>query len=280
MASTSPLLRLPRELRDLIMLDAMTIRHSAPTRSFRTIPPPATDGQFYLWSEHSNWQYLNLLAVNQQIRAEAKDLTTQLYNANRIRFEIDILVKGYVYTPKWTLQSLALQPNSSLDLQVNLTILSTEAFRANDGWPRQPGHIFRTLLNFLSRFLHQGPTFLHDDASFFTKGPFYLRNLNLNVTFQDDYTRGTHADTVREICRMMKALSKLDTASKYIGRIQVDASWQVQGEDFQLQREWDLNEVNQEQEELKETDWAAVGFLFGEAWLRKYARRPDRMPGD
>ncbi|PIB00190.1 hypothetical protein CB0940_02907 [Cercospora beticola] len=280
MASTSPLLRLPRELRDIIMLEAMTIRAPPPTRAFRTIPPPGTDGQFYLWSEHSNWQYLNLLAVNRQIRAEANDLTMQLYNAKRLRFEIDILVKGYVYTPKWTLQNLALQPGSTLDLQVNLKILSTEAFRANDGWPRQPGHIFRTLLNFLSRFLHLGPTFLNDDAPFSTPGPFFLRNLHLNVTFQDDYTRATHAETVREICRMMKALSKLDTASKYIGRIQVDASWQVQGEDFQLQREWNLDEksklTNGEGEELRESDWAALGFHFGDAWLQKYAHCNDR----
>ncbi|KAI5367640.1 hypothetical protein Slin14017_G026760 [Septoria linicola] len=272
---SSPLLLLPRELRDIIMLEAMTLRAPPPTRAFRTIPPPGTDGQLYLWSERSNWQYCNLLAVSKQLRVEAKDLTAQLYKVNKIRFEMDILVKGYVYTPKWTLQHLALQPGSGLDLKVNLRILSTEAFRANDGWPR-PNHVCRTLLNFLSRFLHLGPTFLNDDASFVTPGPFHLNNLIMDVSFQDDYTRATHAEAVHEIFRMMKALSRLDTASTWLSRIRVDAAWQVRGEDFEWHREWDCAKVEIEVDQdrkLKEDKWAALGIHFGDAWARKYAYR-------
>lgn len=255
------------------MLEAMLIRSPPPTRTCRTIPPPG-DGQFYLWSESSNWRYLNLLAVNQQLRAEAKELTAQLQKTNKIRFEIDILASGYIYTPKWTLKNLALQPNSSLDLHCNLKILSTEAFRPIAGGA-DAGHAFRTLLNFLSRFLFQGPTFLHNDGAtaFSTPGPFYLNKLSLDVSFEDYYTPATHPDTVVEIFRMMKALSRLDTARKYIGKLEVTAKWSVRGEEFCRQREWDLAGpcFYSEEQALEEETWAALGFHFGEAWVNKYA---------
>lgn len=318
MASTtkpSPLLTLPRELRDLIMLEALTIRSPPPTRTRREIPPSGSDGQFYLWSERSNWKPLNLLAVNQQLRAEAQELTIQLQKARKIRFVMDILASGYIYTPKWTLQNLALQPQSTLDLHCNLQIRSTEAFRSNHygggntaTTTEEPGHAFKTLLNFLSRFLFLGPTFLyHDDnhgnenhennttTPFSTKGPFFIHTLSIAVTFQDHYTPATHPDTVREIFRMMKALSKLDTAGKWIGSIRVEATWREPqgGQDCRWEREWDVKKKEEERKggeeeeedreaaddlddevlRFREEDWAWMGLHFGEAWRKRYFPR-------
>ncbi|KAF7187206.1 hypothetical protein HII31_11461 [Pseudocercospora fuligena] len=265
------LLSLPRELRDLIYLNVIEQRFERPTKTCRTIPPPGTDGQLYLWTEECTWQRLGLTSTCKQIRAETQQMTKHLAQSHRIRFELDILAKGYIYTPKWTLLNYGLQPGSPLDLHVNLRILSTEAFRRNDGWPRQPGHAFRTLLNFLSRFIFNGPSFLHHDPNFSTPGPHYIRKLSLRITFQDDYTRATHAETVHEIFRMMKALSMLDTVRQYIGTLVVTADWTVRGEDFNRQRTWDLSAACDDADStLKEDEWASAGFLFGKAWARKY----------
>lgn len=278
------------------MLEALTIRSPPPTRTRREIPPAGSDGQIYLWSERSTWQPLNLLAVNQQLRAEAQDLTTQLHKAHKIRFVMDILVSGYIYTPKWTLQNLALRPQSTLDLHCNLQIRSTEAFLSNhhgggNTTPiEEPGHAIKTLLNFLSRFLFLGPTFLyHDDSHdnenhentttpFSTKGPFFIHTLSLAVTFQDYYTPATHFGAVREIFRMMKALSKLDTAGKWIGIIRVEATWREPegGEDCRWERQWDLKKKAGEAAdppEFRENDWAWAGLHFGEAWRTRYCPR-------
>ncbi|KXT04517.1 hypothetical protein AC578_8621 [Pseudocercospora eumusae] len=265
------LLTLPRELRDLIYLHVIEQRFERPTKTCRTIPPPGTDGQLYLWTEECTWQQLGLTATCKQIRAETQQMTKHLAQSRRIRFELDILAKGYIYTPKWTLLNYGLQPGSPLDLNVNLRILSTEAFRRNDGWPRQPGHAFRTLLNFLSRFIFNGPSFLHHDPTFSTPGPHYIHKLSLRITFQDDYTRATHAETVHEIFRMMKALSMLDTVRQYIGTLVVIADWTVRGEDFHRQRTWDLSAACDDADSmLMEDEWASAGFLFGKAWARKY----------
>ncbi|EME86130.1 uncharacterized protein MYCFIDRAFT_171933 [Pseudocercospora fijiensis CIRAD86] len=257
------LLALPRELRDLIYLNVIEQRFERPTKTCRTIPPPGTDGQLYLWTE--------------ECTGETLQLTKHLARSHRIRFELDILAKGYIYTPKWTLLNYSLQPGSPLDLHVNLRILSTEAFRRNGGWPRQPGHAFRTLLNFLSRFIFNGPSFLHHDPAFSTPGPHYIHKLSLRITFQDDYTRATHAETVHEIFRMMKALSMLDTVTQYIGNLVVTADWTVRGEDFHRERTWNLSTACHDADGmLDEDEWASAGFLFGKAWARKYRWTGDK----
>lgn len=263
------ILTLPRELRDQIYMHLIEEYFAPPTRAHRTIPPPGTNGQLYLWCEHSEWKSLPLLAVSKQIRAEIQGLSAQLQRSNKMRFELDILAKGYVYTPKWTLINLALQPQSSLDLHVNLVIMSTEAFRRNDGWPRQPGHVFRTLLNFLTRLIFRGPSFLHYRPPFSTLGPHHINKLSVHVTFKDDYTRDTHAETVHEVFRMVKALTMLETASRYIGKAKVVADWTVRGQDYHRQREWDLQQC---EAPMREDEWAAMGFYFGAAWVKKYAK--------
>lgn len=267
-------LSLPRELRDLIYIHTLEQRSDPPTRTFRTIPPPGTDGQFYLWTEESTWKPLNLLVINHQIRSESQELITSLKSSEKLNFELDILAKGYIYTPKWTLLNHGLQPCSPLNLTVNLRILSTESFRHANPTNANEGHVFHTLLNFLSRFIFLGPSFLHHKPAFTTVGPHYISNLRLLITFQDYYTRATHAETVHECFRMCKALTRLDTIKEYIGKLEVEAEWCVRGEEYRRERTWDLKKAECDmeggEEKLKEENWATMGFWFGEAWARKY----------
>ena len=69
------------------------------------------------------------------------------------------MVKGYLLWPTWTYLPPYLPTERPMDLDISLRIFSTEGFRSNDGWPRQPGTAFRDLLAMLKRFLHFGPSF-------------------------------------------------------------------------------------------------------------------------
>lgn len=73
---------------------------------------------------------------------------------------------------------------------------------------------------------------------------------------------------------MLKALSRLDTASKYIGRIRGYAEWMEGGEEMRREGEWDVQRRGDGTGQLlKEEDWAEAGFHFGDAWKRQYGRR-------
>ncbi|CZT23936.1 uncharacterized protein RCC_09651 [Ramularia collo-cygni] len=240
--------------------------YSPPTRTLHTIQPAHTNEQIYLWSESSPWRPLELFLVNHQIRSETQKLISQLYKTNSMSATLDIFAKGATYTPRFTYLNLGLRPQSQLNLNVNLTILSTEHFRAHGG---VTGFAFKTLLNFLSRFIFQGPTFLDHNPKFRTTGPFFIKTLNLQVAFQDDYTPATWPRTVHEIFRMVKGLSMLDTAHLYLGKVRVSADYGVDGECVHREQAWAVQPV--ESATLKEEDWAAVDFHFGKAWVKKYA---------
>lgn len=262
------LLALPRELRDEIYLATMIQTHAPPTRTLHTIPPSGTDGQIYLWSQpDSPWRPLELLSLNHQIRQETLSLINLLHSTNQLALTLDIFAKGTCYTPKFTTLNLGLRPHSSLALTVNLTILSTEHFRAHGGLT---GFAFKTLLNFLSRFLFLGPTFLDHSPGFQTRGPFFIHTLALNVRFRDDYTPATWPRTVREIFRMGKGLTLLDTAHLYLGKVVVRAEYEEKGEMVRREREWKVK--GKEEATLREEDWAAADFCFGDAWREKYGR--------
>lgn len=246
----------------------MESTYTPPTRALQTIQPQGTDGQIYNWSESSSpWRPLELLYLNHQIRSETLQLISQLYKNNRMSAELSIFAKGSCYTPKFTYLNTGLRAKSQLNLNVNLTILSTEHFRAHGG---VTGFAFKTLVNFLSRFIFQGPTFLDHNPAFQTPGPFFIKTLSLNVAFQDDYTPATWPRTVHEIFRMAKGLSMLDTAPQYIGNIRVCTDYEYRGESIHREREWEVQP--EESSTLKEEDWAAVDFYFGKSWVNKYSR--------
>lgn len=269
MSQPTGLLYLPRELRDAIYTYS-TIQTWNPQSALRIIPPPADDGQLYFWPEHNKWQPISLLQVNHQIRSEVLDFISQQHRSHTLRADLDIRAKGFVYNPTWSFLNFALRPRDSLDLHVNLSIFSTEAFRRNDGWPRQPGQIFRALLNFLMRFIFRGPSFLDGEPDFETPGPHFIRTLEVCVTFQDWYTLDTWPETVHEIFRMLKALSMLDTAYQYLGRIRVSSMYTRRDQDVSRQAEWDVRSADAKTPAIfKEDDWARIGFYFGNAWLER-----------
>lgn len=68
---------------------------------------------------------------------------------------------------------------------------------------------------------------------------------------------------------MCKGLALLDTAGRYIGKVAVCADYEEDGEKVHREREWEVQ--SGEKAILREEDWAAVDFYFGEAWVRKYA---------
>lgn len=70
---------------------------------------------------------------------------------------------------------------------------------------------------------------------------------------------------------MVKGLSLLDTAHLYLGKVGIRADYEVDGERVLREREWEVQKG--EKAVLKEEDWAAVDFHFGEAWRRRYDSR-------
>ncbi|KAK4505262.1 hypothetical protein PRZ48_003225 [Zasmidium cellare] len=269
MSQPTTLLSLPREIRDEIYT-YLTTQTWDPNSTLRVIPSPSQDGHLYFWPEHAKWQPITLLYVNHQLRSEVQDFIRQQHKTKNIRLSLDLRVKGYVYTPTWTRLNFSLRPQDSLDLHINLTILSTEAFRRNDGWPRQPGQIFRALLNFLNRFVFHGPSFLDAEPPFETPGPHFIRTLELDMSFQDYYTVDTWPETVREVCRMLKALTMLDTAHRYLGRVKVNAVYQEDLKEVTRQASWDVRPADATTSAVfKEEDWARIGFHFGNAWLQR-----------
>ncbi|KAF2165104.1 hypothetical protein M409DRAFT_24490 [Zasmidium cellare ATCC 36951] len=271
MHAPTGLLSLPRELRDQIY-PYLTTATWNPQSSLRIIPPPSSDGQLYFWPEHAKWQPIALLSVNRQLRSEVRDFIASQHKTGNVRLELDICVKGYVYTPTWTFLNFAFRPRDSLDLHVNLTLFSTEAFRRNDGWPRQPGQIFRALLNFLNRFIYRGPSFLDSDPPFETPGPHFIKTLSVDVTFQDYYTMDTWPETVHEVFRMLKALTMLNTAGRYIGRVEVRVIYSHGLRAVHRQAGWDVRPAGADATTpalFKEDDWARIGFFFGDAWLER-----------
>ncbi|SMR63053.1 unnamed protein product [Zymoseptoria tritici ST99CH_3D1] len=263
----SRLLSLPRELREEVYKHAMTLSFSPPTRALRVIPPIETD-QLYNWTDPPRWQPLNLLLVSHQVRHETLKLISRLESTNSFHATLDIFTSGSVYTPKWTLVNLGIRPKSRVNLHVNLTIVSGEAFRGDGG----PGAAFKTLLNLLNRFIFDGPTFLDYKPVHTIPGPFFINTLSVHVAFKDDYTPNTWTRTWRRIFSELRALAGLHTAGRYLRKVQASTAYEHEGE-VEMQAEWVTAPGDTEAGEgrtgrLSEADWAAFGFPFGEEWLR------------
>ncbi|KJX97276.1 hypothetical protein TI39_contig517g00002 [Zymoseptoria brevis] len=277
---SSPLLSLPLELREQVYAHALTLSFFPPTRALRVIPPTSTDHQLYNWTDPPRWQPLPLLLVSHQIRHETLNLITRLESTNSLHATLDIFTSGSVYTPKWTLVNLGIQPASRVNLHVNLTIVSGEAFHRDGGGG--PGAAFKSLLHLLNRFIFDGPTFLDYQPPRTIPGPFYIDTLSVHVAFQDDYTPNTWTRTWRRIFGALRALAGLHTAGRYLRKVQASTAYEHDGEVVEKQVEWVTAPGNEEAGEgrtgrLSEADWAAGGFPFGEEWLK--VNRPGSSLG-
>ena len=298
------LFRLPREIRDLIyscLLDAC--RQAPPNPSYpgdrlkmktagRSFRPKSMVPTNYL-ARAPQCDYMGLLRTNRLLRAEILELTGKRLTSGRTTAKLDVMVKGYVAYPTWTYFPWFAHPgwkasipedsdvdadgSCCLNVDVSLRIFSTEGFRSNDGWPRQPGSTFRDLFLLLQQFVEFGPDFGQTDnrsqttsyLSLPRREPEWLTNsssleskerqlfrintLSIEIEFHDIYSRATHPETVHAIFKALKELAisgffrhrirSIRTRSQYLQNgIEVEWTnmWVVPTRpDVDMLREWD-----------------------------------------
>lgn len=251
------LLQLPRELRDEI---SRYILHA------RTHPPPnpSFPGE-RIWRDdiahpkhYSSWRYPSLVWVNQQLRNEYFELVEVFSKSRQNKAELDIMSKGYVFYPTWIYLPPDLPGESPFDLTVNLRIFSTEAYRSNDGWPRQPGAGFRCLLRLLNQLVHHGPSFGHHLELLRGRWLFAINRLSVNISFHDDYWPDTWPETAHNIFRILKALAVDGLAKDVVRTVHAHTEYDEGGKTKIYDREW---EVCERYDAGKASEWRAMGFL-------------------
>lgn len=195
--------------------------------------------------------------VNRQTWSEVTEnvfLTTR-----KPSVELDLMAKGYVFYPTFTQLPGNMRRGHGVDLQVNLRIFSTEAFRSNDGWPRQPGAGFRTLLALLNNFLRNGPPLTpsrHTDGDVI---PYSIDTLSVNVTFHDLYTPDTWLPTTNEILKVLKGLAFSGLPSPFIKVVKAHVNYESRIGSLSVHKEWPVAE---ESKPWCLSEWHNAGFWF------------------
>lgn len=255
--ASSKLLQLPREIRDEIYSFILKAHTKPPSN-------PSFPGE-RIWRDdiahpkhYSSWRYSNLVWVNRQLRHEYFELVEKDSKNSQNKAELDIMSKGYVFYPTWVYLPPDLPGESPFDLTVNLRIFSTEAYRSNDGWPRQPGAGFRCLLRLLNQLVHHGPSFGHHLELLRGRWLFAINRLTVNITFHDDYTPDTWPDTGHSIFRMLKALAVDGLAKDVIRVVHARTTYDWRGNIMVYDSEW---EVSQRYDYEKASLWRSMGFL-------------------
>lgn len=215
--------------------------------------------------------YPNLLKTNRQIRSEVLDLINQRLGSESLTAELDIMFKGYQSWPTWSRFPMFVRPSAlahssderqpSLNVTVSMRIFSTEGFKSNDGWPRQPGTNFRDLLMLLRQFLQYGPSFgqvvenengvagrnsrvrREDEGQGGGVGQVYKINiLTVNVSFEDIYTPATHPETVHQIFKALKEVAESGVFVRSIKTVRARAKFLKDGELVEWENQWPMNE--------------------------------------
>lgn len=267
----SLLLNLPRELRDMIYVYFLEARRPAPPsppfagpRTFRVGDEdvPLRDIAYPISLPPSH--ITSLLQTNRSVRSEVLELVDKRNDSSRsLPAELDLMATGYVLYPLWTRLPTIPNKNASLEVTVNLRIFSPEAFRSNDGWPRQPGVAFRSLLTLLNQFTRCGPAFT------WLPGPVKpiasVETLTIRLSNYDIYTPRMFPPAVYETVRMCKALARRVDAGTWLGKIRVvveDPEHRTPGFEG---REW-LFKVAEECSEdgllERVSDWEDMGFFL------------------
>ena len=263
-----PLLRLPRELRDEISTYFLAEYVSPPPNPSYPGPRTITHTIRYPLT-YTHWRHPPLTGLNRQIRNEYFGLVAERIRAGHVEAELDIMYKGYLSWPTWTLLPPFLAPGVEFDLTVQLRVFSGEGFRSNDGWPRQPGKAFRDLFELLKDLVRKGPGFgvdgkecpLSPDLSHSPdpRGLYRINNLRVNVSFQDVYTPATHAETVETIFAMLKELARSGLARDVIETICAHAEFAENGERKVLEEKWVVREVV---DRRRVGTWINYGFIL------------------
>lgn len=274
---------LPRELRDLIysyLLDAHRRSPPSPPFSGIRILRKSGDGtnlkdvSYSVRLPHSKLD--GIISSCHAIRHELFDLAAKRNASGRpLSAELDVMAKGYVFYPTWTRLPLLLSRDTPIGLDVRLRIFSPEAFRENDGWPRQPGVGFRSLLTLLNQFLFCGPAFttLAANAESETRH-MRISQLTLRISNRDIYTGRVFPPAVYQIVRMCKAFALRGDAKKYIKSINII----IEDQDVAIPgaKKWHI-EVSDVPNEKQIEAWEDGGFYLGPelATFNRAATEPD-----
>ncbi|KAK5122751.1 hypothetical protein LTR85_003666 [Meristemomyces frigidus] len=240
--STPSLLGIPRELRDQInsYLTAHAIsRKPPPSPPFAGKRTRGADDIMYL-ADQLNTRFPNIALVNRQLWCE---VTENVFSSTaKPSAELDLMAKGYTFYPTFTHLPSHIRRGRGLDLKVNLRIFSTEAFRSNDGWPRQAGAGFRTLLALLNNFLRYGPPLVPSRHTVEDATPFSIDTLTVNVTFHDLYTPDTWARTSSEILKVLKGVAVSGVPSPFIKNVKADVNYENRIGSLSVHKEWPVAE--------------------------------------
>lgn len=156
---------------------------------------------------YTSWRWPLAYWAHRNFRNELIDVAQERLAKRLVKAELDIMVNGFVLFPTWLHLPPDLPGDAPFDLTVSLRVFSGEAFRSNDGWPRQPGSGFRNLLRLLNQLVHEGPSFGQRRELLQGKNLWAINTLRVNVSFHDAYTPATHPETSHSIFRMLKALA-------------------------------------------------------------------------
>lgn len=195
--------------------------------------------------------------VNRQLWDE---LTENLYlPTQKANVELDLMVKGYTFYPTFTHLPGHVRRGRPFDLRVNIRIFSTEAFRSNDGWPRQPGAGFRTLLTLLNNLLRYGPPLVPSRYTSEDATPFYIDALSVNVAFHDLYTPETWPGTVSDVLKGLKGLAVSGIPYPYIKAVKADVNYDGRVGSLSVSKEWPVAESCSD---TSLYEWNSSGFWF------------------
>lgn len=236
----SRFLNLPREIRDHVLDYVLNDPNDLPLRP----PIPGERKRCKINDSHyppyRSFRYPSCVWTCRQLRHECFDLASRQAKCGRITGKLDIIVKGYLLFPTWIYLPPALPRETPFDLKVNLRIFSTEAFRSNDGWPRQPGAAFRDLLWILNNLLHNGPSLESNQDT--ENGLYRINKLSVHITFHDDYTPDTFPETAHNILRMLKQLAAVGLTSNIVKTVKAHVEYNTRGKNHKYDGEWNTPE--------------------------------------
>ncbi|OQN98203.1 hypothetical protein B0A48_15479 [Cryoendolithus antarcticus] len=262
----SILFQLPKELRLQIWEHAMHSTNSPP-------PSPLFSGPRVERQEgrttHKDIAYpttllrtslFALLKVCRQSRKEVLDLlTNECKNARPQDLRLDVMAKGFIFYPTWTLLPPVIISRVPVNLDVTLRIFSPESFVSNDSWPRQPGSGFRSLLTLLNQLLHHGPGFTYSGLT----SRIAIKTLTIRVVCLELYNKAMFAPAVLQLVRVCKSLAQRGDASEYISHIRIIA--EDSGDpamETLKRREW-AYDVHCVRNENEIANWSASGLCLG-----------------
>jgi hypothetical protein len=266
----SGLLRLPREIRNQIF-SYLFIQarepppHPPPTKRYRH---RGKHDILYIPNDEIVRE-LPLRFINHQIRSEVTEQVETLHKAGKATVKLDLMVKGYLFWPTITRIPALIPATRTLNLDVDLRVFSTESFRSNDGWPRQPGAGFRSLYSLLNTFLRYGPDMGFGMST--THGQSYgsrcveVNTLTINVSFHDLYTPATWPDTAQQIREKVKTLAQSYVPRGHVRRVCLSITYQSNGTTCEMMNEWDVPRPSSDNEIVPLEQWDSHCPMFYES---------------